>query len=98
MRIMRGVERGPEIAIKVDGETVTAFTGETIAAAMLAAGSACFRVDGRGQARGLYCNMGTCSECMVWLCMSDSAPRRVRACLIPAEPGQQIFTRAPGHD
>ncbi|MGH6782380.1 MAG: (2Fe-2S)-binding protein [Sphingomonadaceae bacterium] len=90
MRIQTDVERGPAITIRVDGEAVAAFAGETIATAMLAAGRSGFRVDGKGQPRGLYCNMGTCSECLVTL---NASGRRVRACLTEARDGMEIATR-----
>lgn len=89
MRIESGVERGQAITLIVDGEPVRAFAGETIATAMLASGAAAFRRDTQGKPRGLYCNMGTCSECLVTVIASG---RRVRACLAEAEDGLEIAT------
>ncbi len=87
MRIERQVEREAPFTIRIDGEPVIAHPGETIATAMLTR-SARFRDDGRGQPRGLFCNMGTCSECMVTLLPEG---RRLRACLVPAQPGMEII-------
>lgn len=90
MRIA-GTERGEPFAILVDGEEMTAFAGETIATAMLAAGRAAMRRDRSGAPRGLFCNMGTCSECLVTV-RADSGVRRVRACLTPAVSGLRVET------
>ena len=89
-RITQGVSRGRPITITVDGIRVECFAGETLAAAMLAADHAIFRVDTRGQGRGMFCNMGVCSECLVTLVASG---RRLRACLIEARDGMEITTR-----
>lgn len=87
MRIEKHVARGPAIIIIVDGVALSCFEGETIATAMLAQGRAVFRRDKDGRARGLYCNMGTCGECMVTIAGHD---RRVRACVTDAHDGQDI--------
>ncbi|HWW59470.1 MAG TPA: (2Fe-2S)-binding protein [Sphingopyxis sp.] len=89
-RISQGVTRGGPIEITVDGTPITCFAGETVAAAMLAADHAVFRVDTRGQGRGMFCNMGVCSECLVTLIASG---RRVRACLVEARDGMEVATR-----
>lgn len=79
--------RGPAFSISVDGALLPAYQGETIAAVILAAGTARFRTDTAGAPRGLWCNMGSCGECMVSL-----AGRRVRACLTAATPGLAVTT------
>jgi sarcosine oxidase subunit alpha len=83
--------RGAPLAITVDGETVPGFAGETVAAVMIAAERTAFRRDRQGRPRGLYCNMGTCCECMVTLHRADG-PVSLRACLLPAMDGQRITT------
>lgn len=89
MRIDRDTSRGPAATIRVDGTDIATFAGETIAAAMLQHGPV-FRHDMRGLDRGLFCNMGTCSECMVTLLPSR---RRVRACITPISDGLEVSTR-----
>ena len=42
-RVERGVKRGKPFEIEVDGETIVAYKGETIAAALIAAGRRIFR-------------------------------------------------------
>jgi len=88
MRIERDTRRGRPISIRVDGVEIGSFEGETVAAAMLEQDVA-FRRDTRGRDRGLFCNMGTCSECMVTLLPSR---RRVRACITPASDGMELVT------
>jgi NADH dehydrogenase/NADH:ubiquinone oxidoreductase subunit G len=87
MRIEKDVTRGAAITIMVDGTALPCFEGETIATAMLAQGRAVFRRDTGGHARGLYCNMGSCGECMVTIAGDD---RRVRACVTDARDGLEI--------
>ena len=89
MRTEQNVTRGKPITIHVNGEAVASFAGETVATAMLER-STIFRRDMHGEPRGLFCNMGTCSECLVTLLPSG---RRVRACLLPAVEGMEIETR-----
>lgn len=86
-RITTGVGRSAAFTISVDGAVLKAFPGETLAAAMLAAGVVRFRDDTAGAPRGLWCNMGSCGECMVVV-----GGRRVRACLAEATPGLVVAT------
>ena len=75
-------------SFSVDGESVEARAGETVAAAMLAAGRRTIRRTAkRDEPRGLYCVMGVCWECAVLI---DG--RIVRACAVPAAPGLAVET------
>ena len=83
--------RHPEpITIRVDGAEVTALPGEMLASALIAAGKPVFRADLHGEARGMFCNMGTCGECFVAVELPGRAERRLRACLVPVEPGMTV--------
>ena len=63
-RVYRGVERGQPFEIEVDGEKILAYEGETIGAALLAAGRRTLRYTSKlEQPRGLYCGIGLCQEC-----------------------------------
>ena len=95
-RINQGVTRPAPFAVDVDGATVMVHPGETVAVALLAADALRFRDDRSGQARGMFCNMGTCSECTVWVAIGAQPWRRLRACLMPVQPGLRISTRDPG--
>jgi sarcosine oxidase subunit alpha len=89
IRLMDAVDRGAPITIFVDGQAVPAFRGESIAAAMLAAGHRTMRYARRDrEPRGLYCGMGVCFECVVSLKGSGS----VRSCLTPVEEGMEVWT------
>ena len=87
-------QRAEAVAINFDGSEVQAHPGETLAAVLLAAGELRFRDDRGGHARGPFCNMGTCSECMVWLDGERGFDRR-RACLVPVVAGLRVVTREP---
>ncbi|PXW74440.1 2Fe-2S iron-sulfur cluster protein [Blastomonas natatoria] len=80
---------GP-ILILVDGAEVIALPGEMLASALLAADKPVFRNDLEGKARGMFCNMGTCGECFVTVEVPGRPARRLRACLIPVEPGMKV--------
>jgi predicted molibdopterin-dependent oxidoreductase YjgC len=89
-RITEGIRRGERIEIEVDGDRIEAFVGETIAAALIAAGRGTFRRTDRTHApRGLYCGIGVCFECLVGV---DGQPR-VRACQTPVSPGMRVDTQ-----
>ncbi len=91
-RIEAGVERPEPVAFSVDGEPLTAYAGESLAAALLAAGRRVFRRTAAGEPRGPFCNMGVCFDCIVEV---DGA-RRVRACMTPVRPGMVVSTRSAG--
>jgi glycine/D-amino acid oxidase-like deaminating enzyme len=75
--------------IVIDGDTVEALEGETIAAALTASGRLELRQPLSGAARGVHCGMGACYECLVTV---DGRPN-VRACMTPVQAGQTIVTR-----
>lgn len=78
------VERGAAVTITVEGEPLTAYRGETLAAAMMAGGKRTLRRSPRhGTARGLFCGMGICYECLM---VVDGRPN-VRTCMTPVTDG-----------
>jgi predicted molibdopterin-dependent oxidoreductase YjgC len=61
-----GVRRGAGAIFTFDGRPVEAFAGESLAAALWAAGIRHLRTSPRaGDARGPFCWMGVCQECVV---------------------------------
>jgi aerobic-type carbon monoxide dehydrogenase small subunit (CoxS/CutS family) len=89
-RVEKGVKRGRQFEIEVDGEKITAYEGETVAAALIAAGRKTFRRTARnGHPRGMYCGIGLCYECMMII---DGVPN-TRACQTPATPGCRVETQ-----
>ncbi len=89
LRLDSNVERGRSVCITVDGQVIEAYEGETVAAAMLAAGRHTFRhTHPEGQPRGIFCGMGICYECLVTV----EGRERVRACIAPVQDGMRITT------
>ena len=87
LRIEAGVERPRAVTITVDGRAVTAAPGETVAAALLAAGIRHLGDSFRGGTpRGAFCFMGVCQECLVRI----DGRQPVQACLVPVEDGMKI--------
>ena len=86
------VERGQAISITVDGVSLPAYEGETIAGALLASGRSAWRHARHGQPRGLYCGIGLCFDCLVTV---NGTPN-VRACLTPVAPGMVVESGANG--
>lgn len=81
------VARGREVELLVDGRPLRAFEGETVAAALLAAGRRAFRTTARrGEPRGMYCGIGLCFDCVMTL---DGRPN-VRACQTPVRAGMCV--------
>jgi predicted molibdopterin-dependent oxidoreductase YjgC len=73
--------------IEVDGQPVTARPGQTVAAALIAAGRRTFCHTPGGAPRGLFCGMGVCFECLVTV---DGLAAQ-RACITPVRPGMKIY-------
>jgi len=74
----------------VDGKEIAAKTGEPIAAALLAAGIRKFRVTPRfGNARGIFCGIGRCTDCV----MTVNGQPNVRTCVTPVTNGMTVETQ-----
>jgi NADPH-dependent 2,4-dienoyl-CoA reductase/sulfur reductase-like enzyme len=84
-----GTQRDLAVRFTFDGVPRAGFAGETLAAALLAAG---IRVLGRsavdGTSRGLFCAMGSCQECVL---LVDGTPRE--ACLVALRDGMEVRSR-----
>jgi predicted molibdopterin-dependent oxidoreductase YjgC len=89
MRVVRdvGVSRGPSVDITFDDMTLTAFDGETVAAALLAHGQRVLRSTATtGAPRGVFCGMGVCYDCLVVI---DDEPSQ-RACMVEVRDGMSV--------
>ncbi|MBL8662064.1 MAG: (2Fe-2S)-binding protein [Candidatus Odyssella sp.] len=87
----RRPEAAPTLAIRVDGVAVPARAGESVAAAMLAAGLLRFRdAPAGGAPRGPYCMMGACFDCLVTI---DGVGNR-QACLETVREGMAVETQS----
>ena len=71
----------------VNGRACAAYAGESVHAALLAAGYRVLRTtDHTGQPRGFFCGMGVCYDCLVTI---DGEPNQ-RACMAPVHDGMEI--------
>lgn len=87
--LLPDVQRGIKIEIFVDGKSIEAYEGETVAAALLSAGISTFQLSHKHkQPRSLYCGMGICYECLVTI----NGVHAQRACITPVEEGMRIET------
>lgn len=69
-----------------EGRPIAAREGQSVAAALIAAGERCLRIDEAGQPKGAVCGIGVCWECR---CSIDGSAD-IRACMTPAQPGMQV--------
>jgi sarcosine oxidase, subunit alpha len=80
------VERTGAVRFTFQGQELTGYQGETISAALYAAG---IRVFGHhpkdGSPQGLFCANGQCSQCMV---MADGEP--VKSCMVLVQEGMVV--------
>ncbi len=80
------VARGRTIRLTVAGRALDACAGETVAAALMAAGVLRLRTSpAAGAARGAFCFMGVFQECVA---LVDGVLRQT--CLVPVEDGMAI--------
>lgn len=79
--------KGAAVTLHVDGKRLPARRGQTVAAAMYAAGQRVLRHTRRaGKPRGLFCAMGVCYDCV----MIIDGKAGVRACMTKVEDGMQV--------
>jgi predicted molibdopterin-dependent oxidoreductase YjgC len=80
-------EDGLTLRLEFEGRPVRARAGDSVAAALLAAGITMFReTPVSGAPRGPYCMMGVCFDCLVEI---DGAGSR-QACMTPVRDGMVI--------
>ena len=83
-------DKGATLILKVDGREIRAREGDTVAAALLAAGIKHIRTTPvSGTPRAPYCLMGVCFDCLVTI---DGVGSR-QACLIPVRDGMTVETQ-----
>jgi len=79
-----------EVTIRVDGRTVPAREGDTIASALVAAGWTAFRrTEKRAEPRGIFCAIGKCTDCV----MTVNGVPNVRTCITEVEAGMLVETQ-----
>jgi hypothetical protein len=97
LRVTTNVARPQAVTIRVNDKEVSAYEGETVATALIAAGVLVMSRDagshvGGGRARSPFCNMGVCFDCLVEIsdAASGDVPLRARACLTSVRAGLRI--------
>jgi sarcosine oxidase subunit alpha len=89
-RVEHGVLHGRQFEIKADGRVIVAYEGETIAAALAAAGiHTVRRTSKRDHPRGMFCGIGLCWECAMVI---NGVPN-TRSCQTLATPGCRVETQ-----
>lgn len=101
LRIVSGVQRGRAVSFAFDGGVVAAHEGESVAAALWAAGVRHAQAAPSASAgsaepvqafgppyRVMFCAMGICQQCTVWI---DGT--RMEACRAPVREGMDVRSR-----
>jgi hypothetical protein len=90
-RVAHAVRRNP-VTFHFEGHEVQAYEGETVGAALLAAGERTLRSTARrSEPRGLFCTIGVCYDCLIRV----GGRMNVRACREPVKNGLEVW-RSPG--
>lgn len=76
--------------IQVDGLSLPARRGQTVAAVLIGAGRLVLRRTASGAPRSVFCGMGVCYDCVVTI---DGIPDQ-RACMTPARPGMSVHLQS----
>ncbi len=83
-----------DLTFRFEGRPVSARRGQSLAAALAAAGHRVLRTTPGGRERGLFCGMGVCQDCLVSV---DGVANR-RACMILASDGIDVRRQVPHPD
>lgn len=101
LRVTTNVARPQAVTIHVNDKEVSAYEGETVATALIAAGVLILSRDEQsqlagGRPRSPFCNMGVCFDCLVEIsgAASGDEPVRARACLTQVRAGLRITVPA----
>lgn len=85
--ILGKLEERRRITFECEGKTISAFEGEPVAAALLAAGMKVFRFTEKFQEpRGVSCALGRCTDCVM---VVNGIPN-TRTCVTAVEPGMKV--------
>jgi NADPH-dependent 2,4-dienoyl-CoA reductase/sulfur reductase-like enzyme len=81
--------RGEAATILVGGRPVECSVGDTVAAALVAAGELTCRLTRQGDPRGVFCGMGVCHDCVMTV---DGTA--MRTCMTPVRDGLRVEVEA----
>ncbi len=92
-RIQR--DGAPQVRVEFEGETLLAHQGDTVAAALLAGNHWTFRTTPvSGAARGPFCMMGVCFECLVEI----DGVANLQACMTEVRDGMRVKRQQGAND
>ena len=77
---------GASLTFHLDGRPISALAGQSVAAALIAAGIRSWRIDEWGHHKGALCLIGYCFECR---CRIDGEADQ-RACMTEAKAGMRV--------
>ena len=88
--IIESYNKGRKVTFSFDGKELSGYEGESIAAALNAAGVMVHRYTAKQhKPRGIFCAIGRCTDCVM---IVNGVPN-VRTCVTPLEEGMQIQTQ-----
>lgn len=88
--IIESYNKGRKVTFSFDGKELSSYEGESIAAALKAAGVMVHRYTAKQhKPRGIFCAIGRCTDCVM---IVNGVPN-VRTCVTPLEEGMQIQTQ-----
>lgn len=88
--IIESYNKGRKVTFSFDGKGLSGYEGESIAAALKAAGVMVHRYTAKQhKPRGIFCAIGRCTDCVM---IVNGVPN-VRTCVTPLEEGMQIQTQ-----
>jgi len=82
-------EERKKVTFTYDGKQLEGYEGEPIAAALKAAGVMVHRHTKKGSPRGIFCAIGSCTDCVM---VVDGKPN-IRTCVTPLVEGMQVQTQ-----
>lgn len=85
-RFLTPPDAGKAVRLTVDGESVAARPGDTVAAALLAHSGDASRQSVKGAPRTAFCMMGVCFDCLVEV---DGRPN-MQGCMIAVREGMVL--------
>ena len=88
--ILGEYKKGKPVRFTFDGKNITGYEGESIAAALKAAGVMIHRYTAkRHRPRGIFCAVGRCTDCVM---IVDGQPN-VRTCVTELKEGMDVKTQ-----
>ena len=88
--IIESYNKGRKVTFSFDGKELSGYEGESIAAALKAAGVMVHRYTAKQhKPRGIFCAIGRCTDCV----MIVNGQPNVRTCITPLEEGMKVETQ-----